>query len=150
MNGLIPKEKKQYLPYTQRTTVSMIYFDASEVFALLNQDAIFLDNAKESFVAPQAFSDIGDIHTGCCYRKTYKAHVKKFGIDMCHGNGQDTHQHGGTEADGAHNNITRSLEPHYAPSQVPCASLDTSITAPPPTSHPVQTLILCSILHKKI
>ncbi|KAI2497560.1 hypothetical protein MHU86_16963 [Fragilaria crotonensis] len=31
MNGLIPKEKKLYLPYTQRT-VSMIYFDAREVF----------------------------------------------------------------------------------------------------------------------
>jgi hypothetical protein len=67
----------------------MIYFDASKVFALLlscptlNQDAnYFFDNAKDPFVAPQASSDIGDIHTGCCFRKTYKAHVKKFGIDM--------------------------------------------------------------------
>ena len=34
MNGLTPKEKKLYLPYTQRT-VSLIFFDASEVFALL-------------------------------------------------------------------------------------------------------------------
>jgi hypothetical protein len=67
----------------------MIYFDASKVCALLlscptlNQDVkYFFDNAKDPFVAPQASSDIGDIHTGCCYRKTYKAHVKKFGIDM--------------------------------------------------------------------
>ena len=43
MNGLIPKEKNVYLPYTQRT-VSLIFFDASEVFAsllscpTLNQD----------------------------------------------------------------------------------------------------------------
>jgi hypothetical protein len=41
-----------------------------------------LDDAKDSFVAPQASSDIGDIHTGCCYRKTYKVRVMKFGIDM--------------------------------------------------------------------
>ena len=88
MNGLIPKEKKLYLPYTQRI-VSMIYFDASEVFAsllscpTLNQDAnYFFDDAKDPFVAPQASSDVGDIHTGRCYRKTYEAHVKKFGIDM--------------------------------------------------------------------
>jgi hypothetical protein len=76
MNGLIQKEKKLNLPYTQRT-VSMIYFDASKVFALLlscptlNQDAnYFFDDAKDPFVAPQASSDIGDIHTSCCFRKT--------------------------------------------------------------------------------
>jgi hypothetical protein len=34
MNGLIPKEKKLDLPYTQ-WIVSMIYFDASKVFASL-------------------------------------------------------------------------------------------------------------------
>ena len=34
MNGLISKEKKLYLPYTQRT-MSLMFFDASEVFALL-------------------------------------------------------------------------------------------------------------------
>jgi hypothetical protein len=34
MKGLIPKEKHLYLPYSQRT-VSMIYFDASQVFASL-------------------------------------------------------------------------------------------------------------------
>ena len=34
MNGLIPKEKQLYLPYTQRM-VSVVYFDASEVFASL-------------------------------------------------------------------------------------------------------------------
>jgi hypothetical protein len=88
LNGLIPKEKKLHLPYTQRR-VSMIYFDASKVFALLlscptlNQDAnYFFYDAKDPFVAPQASSYIGDIHTGHCYKKTYKAHVKKFGIDM--------------------------------------------------------------------
>jgi len=46
MNGLIPKEKQLYLPYSQRT-VSVVYFDASEVFAsllscpTLNQDEMF-------------------------------------------------------------------------------------------------------------
>ncbi len=88
MNGLIPKEKKLYLPYTQRT-VSMIYFDAREVFAsllscpTLNQDKkYFFNDAKDPFIAPQASSDIGDIHTGRCYRKTYEALLKKFGIDV--------------------------------------------------------------------
>lgn len=83
MNGLIPKEKKLYLPYTQRI-VSMIYFDASEVFAsllscpTLNQDAnYFFDEAKDPFVAPKASSDVGDIHTGRCYRKTFKAFDKE-------------------------------------------------------------------------
>ena len=88
MNGLIPNEKKLYLPYMQRT-VSMIYFDAREVFALLlscptlNQDTnYYVDDAKDPFVAPQASSDVGDIHTGRCYRKPYGALIKKFGIDM--------------------------------------------------------------------
>lgn len=88
MNGLIPKEKQLYLPYTQRT-VSMIYFDAREVFAsllscpTLNQDENYLFNeAKDPFVAPQASSDVGDIHTGRCYRKTYESLIKKFGVDM--------------------------------------------------------------------
>lgn len=46
MNGLIPNEKRLYLPHTQRI-VSMIYFNATEVFAsllscpTLNQDANF-------------------------------------------------------------------------------------------------------------
>jgi hypothetical protein len=47
----------------------MIYFDASKVFVLL------LFDSKDPFVAPQT-------STGCCYRKTYKAHVKKFDIVM--------------------------------------------------------------------
>jgi hypothetical protein len=53
MNGLIPKEKKLYLPNMQRT-VSMIYFDADEVFAFLlpcptlNQDEnYFFHKAKD-------------------------------------------------------------------------------------------------------
>jgi hypothetical protein len=86
MNGLTPKEKKLYLPYTQRT-VSLIFFDASEVFALLlscptlNQDKK-IDCANVPFVAPQTTSYVGDIYTGCCYRKTYEALIKKFGVDM--------------------------------------------------------------------
>ena len=88
MNGLIPQEKQLYLPYTQRT-VSMIYFNASEVFAsllscpTLNQDAnYFFDKAKDPFVAPRVSTDVGDIHTGRCYRKTYEALIKKPGVDM--------------------------------------------------------------------
>jgi hypothetical protein len=88
MKGLIPKEKKLYLPYTQRT-VSLIFFDASEVFAsllscpTLNQDGnYFFDKAKDPFVAPQTSSHVGDIHTGRCYRKTYDALIKKPDVDM--------------------------------------------------------------------
>ena len=82
MNQLIPQEKQLYLPYTQRM-VSMIDFNASEVFASLlscptpNQDANYsFDKAKDPFVAPHISSDAGDIHTGCCYRKTYEALIK--------------------------------------------------------------------------
>ncbi|KAI2491351.1 transposition [Fragilaria crotonensis] len=64
MNGLIPKEKQLYLPYSQRT-VSVVFFDASEVFAsllscpTLNQDENYLfDDSKDPFVAPS-----GDIIT---------------------------------------------------------------------------------------
>jgi hypothetical protein len=89
MNGLIPKEKLLYLPYSQRT-VSMVFFDASEVFAsllscpTLNQDKNYLfDDAKDPFVAPSGTSShVGDINTGRCYRKTYKALVKEFGVDI--------------------------------------------------------------------
>ena len=65
----------------------MIYFNASEVFASLlscpNQDeTYFFDNAKDPFVAPRVSSDVGDIHTGCCYRKMYEALIRKPGDDM--------------------------------------------------------------------
>ena len=58
-----------------RTEDSVLdYIDSSKLIALLlscptlNQDAnYFFDDAKDPFVAPQASSDIGDIHTGCCY-----------------------------------------------------------------------------------
>ncbi|KAI2493153.1 hypothetical protein MHU86_21376 [Fragilaria crotonensis] len=43
---------------------------------------IIFDDAKDPFIAPQASSDVGDIHTGRCYRKTYEALIKKFGVDM--------------------------------------------------------------------
>ena len=88
MQGLIPKEKQLYLPYSQRT-VSMIYFDAAQVFAsllscpLLNRDENFLFHPHDDpFVEPSISGDIGDINTGRCYRKTYQALVKKKGVDM--------------------------------------------------------------------
>ena len=66
-----------------------VLFNASEVFAsllscpTLNQDEnYFFDKAKDPFVAPHVSSDVGDIHTGCCYRKTYKALMKKPVVDM--------------------------------------------------------------------
>ncbi|KAI2495724.1 hypothetical protein MHU86_18783 [Fragilaria crotonensis] len=89
MNGLIPKEKQLYLPYSQRT-VSVVFFDASEVFAsllscpTLNQDENYLfDDSKDPFVAPSGTSShISDINSGRCYRKTYKALVKDIGVDV--------------------------------------------------------------------
>jgi hypothetical protein len=89
MKGMIPKEKLLYLPHSQRV-VLMIYVDAWEVFAfllscpLLNCDENFLFDspAKDPFVAPTKSSRIGDINTGSCYRKTYKALVKKKDVDM--------------------------------------------------------------------
>ncbi|KAI2491467.1 hypothetical protein MHU86_23104 [Fragilaria crotonensis] len=140
MNGLIPKEKKLYLPYTQRI-VSMVFFDAREVFAsllscpTLNQDTnYFFDEAKDPFVAPQASSDVGDIHTGRCYRKTYDALIKKPGVDMllpCVMAMDKTHidmagrlqMEPITVSHGLLNHITRRL-----PSAM--RILDTSITAP--------------------
>jgi hypothetical protein len=76
MNGLIPEEKQLYLPYSQRT-LSIVFFDASEVFTLLlscptlNKDECFLfDDAKNPFVASLGgLSHVGYINTGCCYRK---------------------------------------------------------------------------------
>ena len=89
MNGLIPKEKQLYLPYSQRTA-SVVYFDASEVFTslllypTLSRDECFLfDDAKNPFVAPSGgLSHVGDINSGRCYRKTYEALIKKPGVDM--------------------------------------------------------------------
>jgi hypothetical protein len=70
MKGLIQNETHLYLPYSQRT-VSMIYFDASQVFAsylscpLLNCNEDFLFHAhKDPFVEPSKSGDIGDINTG--------------------------------------------------------------------------------------
>ena len=42
----------------------------------------FFDEAKDPFVVPQASSDVGDIHTGRWYRKTYDALIKMVGFDM--------------------------------------------------------------------
>jgi hypothetical protein len=89
MNGLIPKEKQLYLPYSKRT-VSVVYFNASEVFAsllscpTLNKDANFLfDDQKDPFAAPLSrASHVGDINTGRCYRKSHRALVKKKGVDI--------------------------------------------------------------------
>ena len=74
MKGLIPKEKLLYLPYSKRT-VSMIYFDASQVFAsllscpLLNCDENFLVHEhRDPFVVPSRSGDIlGNINIGQCY-----------------------------------------------------------------------------------
>ena len=68
----------------------MVFFVASEVYAslllcpTLNQDKNYLfDNAKDPFVAPLGMSShVGDIKTGCCYRKTYKTLVKEIGVDV--------------------------------------------------------------------
>jgi hypothetical protein len=68
----------------------MVFFVASEVYAslllcpTLNQDKNYLfDNAKDPFVAPLGMSShVGDINTGCCYRKTYKALVKEIGVNI--------------------------------------------------------------------
>ena len=81
--------KQLYLPYSQRM-VSVVYFDASGVFAsllscpTLNQDENYLfENAKDPFVTPSGkASQFGDINTGHCYRKTYKALVKDMGVDI--------------------------------------------------------------------
>jgi hypothetical protein len=88
MKGLLPKEKLLYLPYSKRT-VSMVYFDAAQVFAsllscpLMNRDENFMFHEdKDPFVAPSKSSNIGDINTGECYRKTYEALVKNVGVDM--------------------------------------------------------------------
>ena len=89
MKGLIPKEAFLYLPYTKRI-VSMIYFDAREVFASLlscptiDQDENFLFHGREGapFVEPSRSSDLGDIDTGRCYRRTYEALVRDPEVDI--------------------------------------------------------------------
>ena len=50
----------------------------------LNQDKnLSLNNAKDPFVAPLGTSfHVGDINTGCCYRKTYKMLVQEIGINV--------------------------------------------------------------------
>jgi Plavaka transposase len=67
----------------------MVYFDAAQVFAsllscpLMNRDENFMFHEdKDPFVAPSKSSNIGDINTGECYRKTYEALVKNVGVDM--------------------------------------------------------------------
>jgi hypothetical protein len=127
----------------------MIFFDASEVFAsliscpTLNQDKnYFFDCTKDPFVAPQTTSYVGDIHTVCCYRKTYEALIKKFGVDMllpcimAMDTTTSTWQGGSRWS--PLQSCTVFLITLFAASQLPCASSDTSITAPLSTSlqHP--------------
>jgi len=88
MDGLIPKEGKLYVPYTKRT-MSMVYFDASEVFAslltcpTLNRDENYLfHDQKNPFAAPSKTADVGDINTGRSYRKTHKSLVKNPDVDI--------------------------------------------------------------------
>ena len=42
-----------------------------------SRQKLFFDKAKDPFVAPQTSSHVCNIHTGCCYRKTYNALIKK-------------------------------------------------------------------------
>ena len=74
MKGLILKEKAFFRSYSQRI-VSIVYFDAREVFAsllscpTLNRDENYLFDSPEKnpFVAPTKSPIIGDINTGRCY-----------------------------------------------------------------------------------
>jgi hypothetical protein len=89
MNGLVPKEQKLYLPYSKRI-VTMVYFDARQVFASLlscrslNKDERFMFHEQgDPFAEPDArTSVIGDINSGRCYRETYKKLVKNPNSDM--------------------------------------------------------------------
>jgi hypothetical protein len=89
MTGMIPKQKQLYPPYSNRT-VSVVYYNASEVFAsllscpTLNKDAnFFLDNQKDPVASPLSrASHVGDINTGRCYQKLHRALVKKKGVDI--------------------------------------------------------------------
>jgi hypothetical protein len=100
-NGLIPKEKQLYLNYSNRT-VSVVYFNAGELFALLllcptlNKDANFLfHHQKDPFAAPLSrASQVGDINTGRCYRKSHRALVEKrvsISFTVYSGHGQGPH-----------------------------------------------------------
>ena len=118
MKGLIPKEKSLYLPYSKRI-VSMVYFDAREVFASLlscptiNQDENFLFYGRDGapFSEPPMSPNLGDIDTGLCYRRTYESLVNIPGVDMilpCILLSMDkTHidSAGRSYADGAHNTV---------------------------------------------
>ena len=89
MTGLTPKEELLYLPYSKRT-VSIVYFNAKDVFAsllscpTLNKDENFMFHGRDGgpFAAPSKSTALGDIDTGRCYRKTYNALVKNVGVDM--------------------------------------------------------------------
>ena len=50
----------------------------------INRDECYLfDDAKDPFVAPSGkLSHVGDINTGRCYKKSYKALVKNKGVDI--------------------------------------------------------------------
>ena len=84
MKGLIPMERQLYLPNSRRIGVSVVFFDAREVFAslrlcpILNQGKSFLfHDQKNPFAEPPTASDIGDINTGRCYHATNKALANK-------------------------------------------------------------------------
>ena len=97
MKGLVPKDSFLYLPYSKRT-VSMIYFDAREVFASFlscmnnsRQNFLFHGREGEPFSEPLRTSNLGDIDTGRCYRRTPKALVRNLDFAMYCWNGQDSH-----------------------------------------------------------
>ncbi len=80
MNGLIPKEKQLYLPYSQRTVSLVFFMPVKCLHYTLNEEGRTLSNL---FVAPsQTLSHVGNINTGHCFRKTYDAIIKEIGVDM--------------------------------------------------------------------
>jgi hypothetical protein len=123
----------------------MIYFDASKVFALLLSCP-----RLDPFVTTQPSSDVVYIHTGCCYRKTYKAHVKKFGIDMllpCVMAMDKTHIGMAGQLKMEPTTISHGLSTHIM-RRLPSAMhiLGYISQSTPPTSHRVQMLIPSSII----
>ena len=79
-----------YLSYSKHI-VTMVYFDARQVFASLlscrslhkDKRFTFHEQSRDPFAVPDArTSVIGDINSGRCYRETYKKLVKNPQSDM--------------------------------------------------------------------
>lgn len=139
--GLVPKEKQLNLIYLQQT-VSIQFFDASEVFAsLLSCPTLFKDE-NHSFLDD---ANVGDIITGCCDSMAHDALIMDWYWYACtlhFGNGQDWHWYGWLAPDGTNNTFAsafelmcilvgytanRSTPPLYLPSP---SEQDTKVNAP--------------------